>query len=160
MDQTLFAGDHILVTKTAYGLKVPFADRFLVRFQAPNRGDIIVFKFPEDERKDFVKRVIGLPGDVVEIRDKRLFLNGKEVPESYVQHVDAKDDVEKRDQFGPVQVPDGSYFVLGDNRDQSLDSRFWGFVSIEKIKGKVFLVYWSWDRNERMVRWDRIGLSR
>ena len=130
---------------------------------SPDRGDIIVFMFPEDETKDFIKRVIGLPGDRVEVRDKNVYINGQPLSEPYTQHVDPAvlpHQVQPRDNLGPLTVPSDSYFVMGDNRDQSLDSRFWGYVKREKIKGKAFLIYWSWDSRgdlAHMVRWERIA---
>lgn len=157
---TLQIGDHILVNKFIYGTKIPFTDRIIIPFKTPQRGDIIVFKFPEDEKKDFIKRVIGLPGDVVEIRDKRVYINGKPLDEPYAVHRDPHlypPGVQPRDNFGPIIVPNDSYFVMGDNRDYSLDSRYWGFVKLNKIKGKAFIIYWSWDGRDRWVRWERIG---
>lgn len=151
MMPTLLAGDHVLIDKLIYrGGK------------SPERGNVIVFKYPEDEKKEFIKRVIGLPGDRIEIRNKEVLIN--DVPQddkAYTQRVDPKEvldrSVSPRDNFGPITVPQGSYFVLGDNRDQSLDSRFWGFVKTEKIKGKAMMIYWSWDKEDSRVRWERIG---
>ena len=163
MIPTLTIGDHILVTKFLYSIKMPFWDTIVVRFSEPQRGDIIVFKFPEDESKDFIKRVVGLPGDKVEIRSKRVWINEELLPESYTQHVDPNTlphQVQPRDNLGPLTVPPESYFVMGDNRDQSLDSRFWGFVKLPKIKGKAFLIYWSWNGQgplAKWVRWERLG---
>jgi signal peptidase I len=163
MVPTLTIGDHILVTKFLYDFKLPYWDRILIRFSEPQRGDIIVFKFPEDESKDFIKRVVGLPGDTVEIRNKQVWINGEPLVEPYVQHLDPNilpHQVQPRDNLGPMKVPPDSYFVMGDNRDQSLDSRFWGFVKLEKIKGKAFLIYWSWNGQGALahwVRWERLG---
>jgi len=163
MVPTLTIGDHILVTKFLYDFKLPYWDTILVRFSEPQRGDIIVFKFPEDESKDFIKRVIGLAGDTVEVRNKRVWINGALLVEPYVQHVDPNvlpHQFQPRDNLGPLKVPPDSYFVMGDNRDQSLDSRFWGFVKLEKIKGKAFLIYWSWNGQGSLanwVRWERLG---
>ena len=124
--------------------------------EGPKHGDIIVFEFPEDPSKDFIKRVIGVPGDVIEIREKKLFLNGVEQQEPYIQHVDASTSVPRRDNFGPVMVPEGKYFVMGDNRDESYDSRFWGFVERDTIEGKALILYWSW-ASLTDIRWERIG---
>ena len=163
MIPTLTIGDHILVTKFLYNIKMPFWDTIVVRFSEPQRGDIIVFKFPEDESKDFIKRVVGLPGDKVEIRNKRVWINQELLPEPYTQHVDPNillHYIQPRDNLGPLTVPPESYFVMGDNRDQSLDSRFWGFVKLPKIKGKAFLIYWSWNGQgtfANWVRWERLG---
>lgn len=157
MIPTLSIGDHILVNKFIYGIKMPFTDWVMVPISQPHRGDVIVFKYPEDESKDFIKRVVGLPGDVVEVRDKSVYVNGALADTSHTQHVDPSVHQDRRDNFGPVTVPPGAYFVMGDNRDQSLDSRFWGFVKEQKIRGKAFLIYWSWDGADSWVRWSRIG---
>lgn len=163
MIPTLTIGDHILVTKFLYNIKMPFWDTIVVRFSEPQRGDIIVFKFPEDESKDFIKRVVGLPGDKVEIRNKRVWINQELLPEPYTQHMDPNilpHYIQPRDNLGPLTIPPESYFVMGDNRDQSLDSRFWGFVKLPKIKGKAFLIYWSWNGQGSFVnwvRWERLG---
>lgn len=188
MIPTLLIGDHILVSKLTYGLQWPADCRFewtgplnlspsqwrlpfncytsktVIRFSDPQRGDVIVFRYPEDEEKDFIKRIVGLPGDVVEIKRKTVFINGTPLDDKgYTQRVDPgviDPHINPRDNFGPVTVPPQSYFVMGDNRDQSLDSRFWGFVSADKIKGKAFRIYWSWsgaDSIPRWVRWERIG---
>ncbi len=149
MEPTLLPGDFILVDRTAAGRK-------------PRRGDIIVFQYPEDPKKDFIKRVAATGGDTVEIRDKLLILNGKPVRENYIIHTDrvvVRRDVNPRDNFGPVTVPRGAFFVLGDNRDQSFDSRFWGFVDKAEVKGTVRSIYWSWDRKKFHTRWERIGTS-
>ncbi|MBN4054091.1 signal peptidase I [Nitrospira defluvii] len=167
MIPTLNIGDHILVSKFIYGIRVPFTDFVLIPIQKPDRGDIIVFRFPKDESKDFIKRVIGIPGDKIEIKGKVLFLNGVKQEESFTN--DESEGllfrmVPGRDNFGPVTVPENAYFVMGDNRDHSLDSRFWGFVDFSKIKGEAFLIYWSWNKEAAHIdwikgwgRWDRIG---
>lgn len=145
---TLQIGDHILVNK------------FIYWFTTPERGDIIVFKFPQDEGRDFIKRVIGLPGETVEIRGKQVFINGRPLEEPYAIHLDAQimgNPHSPRDHFGPVKVPEGQLFVMGDNRDHSMDSRFWGFLDMKKVKGKAFIIYWSWDGERFRPRWNRIG---
>jgi signal peptidase I len=145
---TLQIGDHLLVNK------------FLYWFTDPQRGDVIVFKFPQDEGRDFIKRVIALPGDKVEVRGKRVYVNDKPVQESYAVHLDPsmqENPHSPRDNFAPVQAPSGQLFMMGDNRDYSMDSRFWGFLDIKKIKGKAFIIYWSWDRERFRPRWGRIG---
>lgn len=188
MIPTLVIGDHILVSKLTYGLQWPadcrfewtgpfnlspkywrmpvncYTSKIVIEFGKPQRGDVIVFRYPEDEEKDFIKRIVGLPGDVVEIRKKTVFVNGTPMDDrSYTQRVDPgviDPQINPRDNFGPVTVPAHSYFVMGDNRDQSLDSRFWGFVSADKIKGKAFRIYWSWNGDSSIsqwVRWERIG---
>lgn len=160
MIPTLVIGDHILVNKFLFGVKIPFTDHILFSFDAPERLDIIVFKYPEDENKDFIKRIVGTPGDRIALRDKVLYVNDVPMVEPYIQHTDSSilpAGLHPRDSFGPITVPPDQYFVMGDNRDQSLDSRFWGFVNREKIKGKAFLIYWSWNREETNVRWNRLG---
>lgn len=145
---TLQIGDHILVNKLIY------------RFEKPSRGDIIVFKFPYGDGKDFIKRVIGLPGETIELRDKQVFINGQPLEETYAIYKDPHiltNPHSPRDNFGPVKVPEGHLFVMGDNRDQSMDSRFWGFLDMGKIKGKAFIIYWSWDREHFRPRWERIS---
>ncbi len=129
----------------------------------PERGDIVVFEFPEDrgmsfwKRRDFIKRIIGLPGDLIEVRNKKVYINGLLLvtPEAVY-----KDDTlipGVRDNLAPVKIPAGHYFMMGDNRDRSYDSRFWGFVSDDEIKGVAFIKYWSWDKDSFRPRWDRIG---
>lgn len=155
MLQTLQIGDHLLVTKFAYGLKIPFTDIMIYEREGPQHGDIIVFDYPEDPSKNYIKRVIGTPGDVIEMRDKQLFRNGELLREPYVQHVRPSIDP-RRDNFGPITVPEDKYFVLGDNRDESSDSRFWGFVDRKAIAGKALILYWSWG-SLTDIRWERIG---
>jgi signal peptidase I len=160
MKQTLQIGDHILVNKFIYGVKIPYLRKAVIPIKKPQRGDIVVFKYPVDPSKDFIKRVIGTPGDVIEIRDKKLFVNHERVNHAYGVHTDphiipAK--IRPRDNFGPVTVPGHSLFVMGDNRDESFDSRFWGFVDYKAVNGKAFIIYWSWDKENFGVRWGRLG---
>ena len=159
MIPTLLVGDHILVNKFTYGVKLPFTTLTLLPLGEPDRGDIIVFKYPQDETKDFIKRVVGQPGDRVEIRQQQVYINEQPLLEPYAVHQagNAFESSSPRDEYGPVTVPNNFYFVMGDNRDHSLDSRFWGFVRQDKIKGRAFLIYWSWDGLERWVRWERLG---
>ena len=160
MKQTLQIGDHILVNKFLYGVKLPYWNKTIIPFKEPRRGDIIVFKFPKDPNKDFIKRVIGVAGDVVEIRDKQLFVNHKRVNHDFGIHTDPhiiSDDIRPRDNFGPITVKEDSLFVMGDNRDESFDSRFWGFVNLKAVNGKAFIIYWSWDKQNIGVRWNRLG---
>jgi len=158
MIPTLLIGDHLLVNKFIYGTKIPFTDRRVLIFKKPERGDIIVFKYPENPKKDFIKRVIATGGDVIEERDKRIYVNGKAVIEPYTQHSDSgiRSGNDPRDNFRPLTVPKGKVFVMGDNRDQSYDSRYWGFVDLKEIKGKALIIYWSWDP-DKWVRFSRIG---
>ncbi len=161
MINTLLIGDHILVNKMAYGIKNPITRNSWVEFDHPERGDVIVFIYPVDRSKDFIKRVIGAAGDVIEIKDKKVFVNGKLFKEPRgVQHTDKRilpAKFQPRDNFGPVRVPEGHLFVMGDNRDQSFDSRFWGFVPLRDVKGKAFIIYWSWDSEHFRPRLNRIG---
>lgn len=160
MIPTLLIGDHILVNKFIYGTKIPFSDdRFLV-LKKPEKGDIIVFKYPEDPKKDFIKRVIGTGGDSIESKNKVIYINGKKVIEPYAYHSDQNirsggSDV--RDNFGPLVVPPDKIFVMGDNRDKSYDSRYWGFVDIKAVMGEALIIYWSWDSQKHWPRFNRIG---
>ena len=160
MKQTLLIGDHILVNKFIFGVKLPLIGKTLIPIKDPHRGDIIVFKFPEDPKKDFIKRVVGVGGDVVEIKNKQVYVNGKPENRSRGVHMDPQvysGLIQPRDNYGPVTVPSDSLFVLGDNRDHSYDSRFWGYVNLKDVKGKAFIIYWSWDKKGFGVRWRRIA---
>ena len=160
MKQTLQIGDHILVSKFIYGVKIPYLRKNILPIKKPRRGDIIVFKYPVDPDKDFIKRVIGIPGDEIEIRDKRLYVNQKQVNHDYGVYTDSRilsAHVRPRDNFGPITVPQQSLFVMGDNRDESFDSRFWGFVDYKALNGKAFIIYWSWDKENFGARWGRLG---
>jgi signal peptidase I len=187
MIPTLTIGDHLLVNKFLYGPRIPFTDTRFFQGAEPKRGDIIVFKFPEDESKNFIKRVVGVPGDKIEIRKGILRINDEPVPLAAIKDAERKGQSGDqaslwgkpqvfdeqlgtvthrlqylRDQsnydFGPVLVPRESVFVMGDNRDNSQDSRVWKFVKYEKILGKALIIYWSWDGNDgRWLRWERIG---
>lgn len=156
MIPTLRIGDQILVSKLSYGLKNPFHDRYLFRTGSPKRGDVVVFKYPKDESKDFIKRVVGIPGDHIVIRKKQIFVNGVLQKEPYIQILDPTTDQSPRDNF-ETTVPPHSYFVMGDNRDDSYDSRFWGFVKSRKIVGRAILIYWSWSKDRKAVRFSRLG---
>jgi signal peptidase I len=160
MEDTLAIGDHLLVNKFVYGTKVPFTSTSVIKVRDPRRGDVIVFEYPEDPSKDFIKRVIGTPGDVVEGKDKKVYVNGTPYENPHEIHKEKEvipKEMNPRDTFGPVTVPPDSYFVMGDNRDRSYDSRFWGFVKREKIKGLAFIKYWSWDREKFRPRFGNIG---
>jgi signal peptidase I len=160
MKPTLLIGDHILVSKFNYGVKLPFLRSTLIPIGTPKRGDILVFIYPEDRSKDFIKRLIGLPGDTIEIRDKKILLNGLPLNDTHGVHVDnliIPGSIQPRDNFGPVTVPADSIFVMGDNRDESYDSRFWGFVKMKDVLGKALIIYWSWNHEDTWVRWSRIG---
>ena len=160
MKPTLQIGDHILVTKFNYGVKLPLIRSTVIPVGAPRRGDIVVFIYPEDRSKDFIKRLIGLPGDTIEVRDKKILVNGLPWSDAYGVNVDnmvIPGSVQPRDNFGPVTVPEGTLFVMGDNRDESYDSRFWGFVPMKEVLGKALIIYWSWNHEDHGVRWNRIG---
>lgn len=157
---TLQIGDHILVVKSIYGVRLPFVNKVVIPVKKPQREDIIVFIYPEDESKDFIKRVVGVAGDKVEVRNKKLYINDKPVEDEHGFYDDPDMNpimLKPRDKFGPVVVPENKLFVMGDNRDHSHDSRFWGFVDIDAVKGKAFMIYWSWDSSDWSVRWSRIG---
>ena len=147
MEPTLLVGDHILVNKFLYGIKIPYLQTTVIPISEPERGDIIVFIYPEDKSKDFIKRVIGTPGDQIQIQGRQTFINGQPFDDKY-GYYDEKAGNPSRS-FGQVMVPKDHYFVMGDNRDHSLDSRFWGFVPSRAIKGKAFIIYWSWPHWKR-----------
>lgn len=160
MVPTLLIGDHILVNKFLYGTKIPFSNGRILVFKKPEKGDIIVFKYPEDPSRDFIKRVVAVEGDVVESKNKIIYVNAKPISEPYAQHTDNSVrpiGIEPRDNFGPFIVPKNKFFVMGDNRDQSYDSRYWGYVDMKDIKGKALILYWSWDSKNNWVRFGRIG---
>lgn len=165
---TLKIGDHLLVNKFIYGIKLPFTGNVLVPIKEPHTNDIIVFKFPKNPKLDYIKRVIGVPGDTIESKDKILYINGERFEDKYGVHMSNSvidPNVSIRDTFGPITVPEGKVFVMGDNRDNSYDSRFWGFVDYHAILGKALIIYWSWDVNKPLlsfgrltsIRWGRIG---
>lgn len=187
MENTLLVGDFLLVNKAVYGAEIPFTGAHLPAIRHPRHGDVIVFKWPKDPSKNFVKRLIGLPGDTVEMRDGTVLLDGRPIPEHYVVHTDASTDPSgeefawqrdfmvkgaeasvgehpSRNNWGPLVVPDKNYFVLGDNRDNSYDSRYWGFVPESLVTGEPMLVYYSYERNAKSaypwlthIRWSRLG---
>jgi signal peptidase I len=157
---TLQIGDYVLVEPLRYGVRLPALGGWLLRWSDPRPGDVIVFANPKQPTQDYVKRVVAVGGEVVEIRDKQVLVDGRPraVPGAYFadgsSHVQL---VGPRDNFGPAAVPPGKVFVLGDNRDQSVDSRFWGFVDVDEVGGKAFLIYWSVDGEDGWVRWERLG---
>jgi signal peptidase I len=185
MENTLLVGDFLLVNKAVYGARVPGTDYRFPAFTEPTRGDVVVFRPPHEPDKNYVKRLIGQPGDTLEMRDKKLFLNGSPLYEPYAQFIDRRGDAEHRDMkwqsnhliasassryrptrdnWGPIVVPRDRFFVLGDNRDNSEDSRYWGFVRRDAIRGQPWFVYYSFEPfgSEaaawlRHIRWGRIG---
>jgi len=159
MKPTLLIGDHILVNKFIYGVKVPFLRNTIIPIGDPKRDDIVVFIYPQDRSKDFIKRVIGVSGDTIEIKNKKIYINGKPYNDKYGVYVDQyiiPGSLQPRDNFPPITVPPNAIFVMGDNRDQSYDSRFWGVVDLKDVMGKAFIIYWSWDSDTFGVRWSRL----
>ncbi len=180
MEPTLLVGDHLLVSKSSYGIHIPheidfgrkgpqnqesyLAGKMLIPFASPSRGDIIVFRYPEDRSVDFIKRIIGLPGEKVQVVNKTIYINDKPLDDPWGHFMDDHLAVaqKRREPFGPVVVPAGHYFAMGDNRDSSSDSRYWfgrrgGFVPEQDILGKALIIYWSWEGNSFDVRWSRLG---
>ena len=154
MKPTLQIGDHILVNKFLYGVKLPFIRSTLIPIGQPKRGDVIVFIYPVDESKDFIKRVIGLPGETIEITDDGVYINDNLYADKHGYYAGGKggrSSPSSRNHFGPITVPDKHYFVMGDNREHSYDSRFWGCVSGDSVKGKAFIIYWSWPHWKRFL---------
>ena len=168
MEKTLLIGDHILVSKFAYGIHIPneipfldikLFDDIILSQEVPKRGEIIVFKYPKNESRDFIKRVVGIPGDILEVRRQKVYINNQLYEEEHVWHTETpqNDRFVPRDDFGPVVVPPKHLFMMGDNRENSQDSRFWGFLNINKVKGKALMIYWSWNAVDSWVRFDRFG---
>lgn len=190
MEPTLLIGDHLLVNKFTYGVPLPFTDSKVFSFKKPQPGDVIVFEFPGnpeyckgiwsttmkrieniaekkdiwqlimDDCKDYIKRVVAVEGNIVEVRDKKVYVNDKPLENNRGVNIDLSvypRGLEPRDNFGPYTVPKDSVFVMGDNRDRSFDSRYWGSVNLNEIKGKAFIIYWSWDSNEHWLRWRRFA---
>lgn len=160
MKNTLLIGDHILVNKFIYGVKNPLNGNTWIPIKEPERRDIVVFKYPINPEQDYIKRVIGVEGDTIEIKDKKVYVNGEPQEEDYSIFLDKRilpGSLQPRDNMGPITVPENSLFVMGDNRDNSYDSRFWKFVDLKAVKGKAFVLYWSWDKENFSVRWSRIA---
>ena len=160
MEPTLLVGDHILVNKFIYGTEIPFTHDNVLAVRQPERGDVIVFRYPRDPSRDFIKRIIGVPGDVITEKNKVVYVDGKRAPDFFTMHADADDQpasMGPRDNFGPIVVPRGEYFVMGDNRDESYDSRYWGFVPRQNILGEAFMIYWSWNGIRMEPRLGRTG---
>jgi signal peptidase I len=166
MENNLLIGDHLLVNKFVYAPTLTGLEETLLPIDPIRRGDILVFKFPEDPERDFIKRVIGLPGETIELRDKKVYIDGKGLDEPYVHFLfpfdpNAEDHgtMDVRRSYGPVTVPEGNYFMMGDNRDNSEDSRYWGFMPREYVKGRALFVYFSFGEGAGLlgnVRWSRI----
>ncbi len=166
METNLLVGDHLLVNKLVYSPSWGDWEGRLLGKKEVQRGHVVVFKFPEDPTRDFIKRVIGLPGEKIEIRDKRVYINDRPLEEPYTHFLQPplhRDDPEyglrredDRDNYGPKVIPPGQLFVMGDNRDNSRDSRFWGFLPRDQVKGRALLVYWSYEASKEEFR--RTGL--
>jgi signal peptidase I len=188
MEKTLLVGDLLVLNKVAYGAQIPGTTSRLPGYTKPRRGDVVVFRAQHDTL-DVIKRIIGLGGDTLEMRRKKLYINGRPLPEPYVNSLDPEGTADgthpamawqqqhvlgdsalranyvgTRDSWGPFAVPAGHYFVMGDNRDDSLDSRFWGFLDGKRVKGRAAIIYFSYDRTSmrplawlREIRWDRVG---
>jgi len=154
MENNLLIGDHLLVNKFVFGPSQSRVERAILPMGTIKRGDVIVFKYPEEPDRDYIKRVIGLPGETVEMKAKKIFINGVPLDEPYVHFLEPPNtetdvhettSIDVRERYGPVTVPPNQYFVMGDNRDNSQDSRYWGFLQRDYIKGKALLIYWSYE---------------
>jgi signal peptidase I len=166
MEDTLLVGDQLIAVKFIYGMKIPFFKNPVLKIRDPKPGDVIVFKFPQDPSKDFIKRCVAIGGQTVEIEDKKLYVNGlqQHLPKhaKFIDPAVLPGEYGPRDNYGPTKIPEGCVFVLGDNRDNSNDSRFWTFVPVENIRGKALLIYWSWNDEARLynifkrIRWNRL----
>ena len=171
MENNLLIGDHLLVNKFVFGPATGPLERTLLPMREIRRGDVVVFKYPDEPERDFIKRVIGLPGETLELRNKKVFIDGQPIDEAYVHFLDPDHDSSEvtsfdvRERYGPVRVPEGQYFVMGDNRDNSQDSRYWGFLPRGYIKGRALMIYWSYDPDPHAslitqfltrTRWERL----
>ncbi len=163
MEPTLLVGDYLLVSKFIYGMRIPFTDRKVLQFEKPRRGDVVVFPFPIDPSKDFIKRVIGTEGEKIQIIQAKIYINDRPIPDpwGHFENIGSSEYRREIENFGPAIVPKDSLFVMGDNRNNSDDSRFWGFVHVDAVLGKAFIIYFSWNgpSGELLdkVRWSRIG---
>lgn len=165
---TLQIGDHLLVEKFIYGIRNPFSGAVIIPVEKPKPGDIVVFKFPLDQKVDYIKRVIGVAGDTIEIKNKKVYVNNKPIADPhahFTSNLIMPATAGPRDNYGPITVPQGKIFVMGDNRDNSYDSRYWGFVNQQEVIGKAFIIYWSWNldtpffsiKRLESIRWRRFG---
>jgi signal peptidase I len=164
MEPTLLVGDHLLVNRLSYVVKVPYFDNVIYTLGKPKRGDIIVFRYPENIKIDFIKRVIATEGDTIEIKDKVIYINGIKMTDSWGHYQNTPPlprEIAPKDNFGPYTVPKDAVFAMGDNRDNSADSRFWGPVRKEHLVGKALILYFSLNGNTKdpfeFIRWSRIG---
>jgi signal peptidase I len=157
MEPNLLVGDHLLVNKFIFAPTATPLERTLLPMRQIERGDVIVFKFPEEPERDFIKRVIGLPGDTIEVRSRQVFINGSKLEEPYAHYLfpvgdDENGGLDVRAKYGPVTVPEDHYFMMGDNRDNSQDSRYWGFLPAHYVKGRALMIYWSFETPDGMAR--------
>jgi signal peptidase I len=168
MENNLLIGDHLLVNKFIFGPSRSPIERALLPERPIRRGDVIVFKYPVNRERDFIKRVIGLPGETLEVRSKRVYINGKPLPEPYVHYLEPPQSpssfaevtsYDKREQYGPITIPAGQYFMMGDNRDNSEDSRYWGLLSQDDVKGQAVMIYWSYESTTEDYEQTGIGAT-
>jgi signal peptidase I len=157
MENNLLVGDHLLVNKLVYAPTISALERGIMPVDQIGRGDIVVFKYPEDPERDFIKRVIGLPGETLEVRNKQVYIDGTALDEPYVRFIQppagpGASTYDVRERYGPVTIPANQYFVMGDNRDNSQDSRYWGYLPREFVKGRALMVYWSYDAEPEPFR--------
>ncbi len=151
MEPTLLVGDHILVNKFIYGVKIPFIRNTIIPISKPQRDDVIVFIYPHDTSKDYIKRVVGLPGDLIEIFDRKININDTLYDDKHGVYSEVRNGASPNVVKKRYRVPENHLFVMGDNRDHSSDSRFWGFVPLKSVKGKAFIIYWSWPHWKRFL---------
>jgi signal peptidase I len=159
MVPTLLVGDFLFVNKFEYGAKIPLTHLRLPGITKPHPGDVIVFQYPQDPSRDYIKRCVATGGQTVEVKDKNLYVEGRPMEEPYTQHSDAvvrPASLDPRDNFGPYTVPPGNLFMMGDNRDNSNDSRYWGPVDFDLVRGKAMFIYWSWDGDRSWPRFQRL----
>ncbi|HYM82250.1 MAG TPA: signal peptidase I [Candidatus Limnocylindria bacterium] len=159
MMDTLLKGDFLFVNKFEYGPKIPFTHVRLPGLRDPQRGDVIVFQFPQDPSKDFIKRCVATGGQTIEIDEKQVSVDGRRLKEPYAIHTDPSTrpaGFDYRDNYGPFTVPSDEMFMMGDNRDNSNDSRYWGTLDMDLVKGRAMFIYWSWDGERNWPRWQRL----
>jgi len=163
MEQSLLIGDHLLVNKFVFAPTATGVERALFPSADVERGDILVFKYPVEPARDFIKRVVGLPGETLELRDKHVYIDGAKLDEAYLQPMTPSRlggvVLDRRDHFGPVTVPENHYFMMGDNRDNSEDSRFWGPLPHANVKGRAMLIYWSYAATEELMPEPGLGAT-
>ena len=165
MENNLLVGDHLLVNKFIFGPSESAFERTVLPEATIRRGDVVVFKFPKEPERDFIKRVIGLPGETLEMREKKIYINGKPLDEPYIRYDEAPSTSgapkldDRREEYGPVTVPPHQYFMMGDNRDNSEDSRYWGYLKRDYIKGKALMVYWSYESDREDYEQDGLGAT-